>query len=215
MHNFMETFKYLYVLTFENMSTNNFKTLRESVTDSKFLMGKNKVIGIALGVTEENTYKPNSYKVTEVNCHPMSGSKRTLRTVLYKQNQEVSWGDLRELRGSWIRNRRYLGHWDYGLGEGIRLFEAIRSFFGALPETTGPSYSTDQLSDRVAERLSAGRRRQASNCLKMQDLGTSDPYSRNCWAKRCRDLNSTSRGFTMARTTKDTDSLLNFIHNIS
>jgi mRNA turnover protein 4 len=89
-HNFMETFKYLYVLTFENMSTNNFKTLRESVTDSKFLMGKNKVIGIALGVTEENTYKPNSYKVTEVNCHPMSGSKRTLRTVLYKQNQEVS-----------------------------------------------------------------------------------------------------------------------------
>lgn len=29
-------------------------------------MGKNKVIGIALGVDEETTHKTNSYKVTEV-----------------------------------------------------------------------------------------------------------------------------------------------------
>jgi len=31
------------------MSNNNFKSLKESLTDSKFMMGKNKVIGIALG----------------------------------------------------------------------------------------------------------------------------------------------------------------------
>jgi len=48
------------------MSTNNFKNLRESLTDSKFLMGKNKVIGIALGNQEENSYKPNSYKISQV-----------------------------------------------------------------------------------------------------------------------------------------------------
>jgi mRNA turnover protein 4 len=51
-HNFLGRFKYVYVLAFENMSTNNFKALRESLTDSKFLMGKNKVIGVALGSDE-------------------------------------------------------------------------------------------------------------------------------------------------------------------
>ena len=48
-HTFMAKYKYVYVLTFENMSTNNFKSLRESLTDSKFLMGKNKVMGVAFG----------------------------------------------------------------------------------------------------------------------------------------------------------------------
>ena len=47
------------------MSTNNFKKLRESLPDSKFLMGKNKVIGVALGTSEETSYKKNSYKVSE------------------------------------------------------------------------------------------------------------------------------------------------------
>lgn len=47
------------------MSTNNFKTLREALSDSKFLMGKNKVIGIALGNDEDNSYKPNTYKITQ------------------------------------------------------------------------------------------------------------------------------------------------------
>ena len=46
---YLKKYKYTYVLTFENMTTNNFKPLRESLDDSKFLMGKNKVIGIAFG----------------------------------------------------------------------------------------------------------------------------------------------------------------------
>jgi hypothetical protein len=28
-------------------------------------MGKNKVIGVALGTDEENTYKPNTYRVSK------------------------------------------------------------------------------------------------------------------------------------------------------
>ena len=64
-HNFLEKFRYLYVLTFDNMSTNNFKSLKDSLPDSKFLMGKNKVIGVALGNDEENAHKPNSYKITK------------------------------------------------------------------------------------------------------------------------------------------------------
>lgn len=63
-HNYLANYKYLYVLAYDNMSTNNFKTLRESITDSKFLMGKNKVIGVALGTEEENSYKPDSWRVS-------------------------------------------------------------------------------------------------------------------------------------------------------
>ena len=49
------------------MTTNNFKALREELTDSKFLMGKNKVIAVALGNDEEDSFKPNSYQLSEVN----------------------------------------------------------------------------------------------------------------------------------------------------
>jgi hypothetical protein len=34
------------------MSTNNFKAIKEALTDSKFMMGKNKVIGVAFGNEE-------------------------------------------------------------------------------------------------------------------------------------------------------------------
>ena len=46
---YLKKYKYTYVLTYENMTTNNFKPFRESLEDSKFLMGKNKVIGVAFG----------------------------------------------------------------------------------------------------------------------------------------------------------------------
>jgi len=45
------------------MSTNNFKSLREALPDSKFLMGKNKVIGVALGHDEETSYRPHTYRI--------------------------------------------------------------------------------------------------------------------------------------------------------
>ena len=63
MHTFLDKFKYLYVLSFDNMSTNNFKSLREALPDSKFLMGKNKVIGVALGHDEETSYRPHTYRI--------------------------------------------------------------------------------------------------------------------------------------------------------
>ena len=59
---YLSRFKHLYVLSYENMTTNNFKALKETLSDSKFLMGKNRVIGVAFGA-EETSFKPNSYKV--------------------------------------------------------------------------------------------------------------------------------------------------------
>ena len=81
-HNYMANYKYLYVLTYENMSTNNFKTLKESLTDSKFLMGKNKVIGVALGTDEENSYKPHSHLISQVLLPPYRTSRATAPSSL-------------------------------------------------------------------------------------------------------------------------------------
>lgn len=61
----MSRFKYLYVLSFLNMSTNNFKGLKEELNDSKFMMGKNGVLRIALGTDEDSSFKPNSYRLSE------------------------------------------------------------------------------------------------------------------------------------------------------
>ena len=63
---YVKKFKYTYVLSFRNMSNGSFQQFRESMTDSKFLMGKNRVIGIAFGKSEEDSHKPNLYKLTSV-----------------------------------------------------------------------------------------------------------------------------------------------------
>jgi ribosomal protein L10 len=60
----MGRYKYIYVLTFSNMSTNNFKALKESLDDSKFLMGKNRVLSVAFGTDEESSYKPSTYMIS-------------------------------------------------------------------------------------------------------------------------------------------------------
>lgn len=65
-HLFLKKFQYVYVLSFENMTTNNFKAFKEALSDSKFLMGKNKVMSVAFGTDEENSFKPNSFRVGEL-----------------------------------------------------------------------------------------------------------------------------------------------------
>ena len=65
-HTYMKQYKNVYVLTYENMTTNNFKALKESVEDSKFMMGKNGVMAVAFGNDEESSYKPNSYLLSQV-----------------------------------------------------------------------------------------------------------------------------------------------------
>lgn len=52
-HSYADNFKAIYVITYENMTTNPFKALREELSDCKFCLGKNKVMGVALGRTEE------------------------------------------------------------------------------------------------------------------------------------------------------------------
>jgi ribosomal protein L10 len=63
---FMKRFKSVYVLTYENMTTNNFKALKEELSDCKFLMGKNRVLGVAFGTDEENSFMPNSFRISPI-----------------------------------------------------------------------------------------------------------------------------------------------------
>ena len=52
-------YKYAYVLSHENMTTNPFMKIRKDFADSKFFLGKNKVMQYALGRTPEEEFKDN------------------------------------------------------------------------------------------------------------------------------------------------------------
>jgi mRNA turnover protein 4 len=51
-HLLLKKFQNVFVLTFQNMTTNNFKAFKETLDDSKFLMGKNRVMAVAFGTDE-------------------------------------------------------------------------------------------------------------------------------------------------------------------
>ena len=52
----VDKFDNIYVFSFENMRTNLFKQVRVKLNDSRMFMGKNKVMQIALGRTDEEEY---------------------------------------------------------------------------------------------------------------------------------------------------------------
>lgn len=55
----LEEYESLYVFTFENMRSNKFKDFRIEFRDSRFFLGKNKVMQKALGIRREDEYRPN------------------------------------------------------------------------------------------------------------------------------------------------------------
>lgn len=65
-HNYLDEFSYVYVFRFKNMTNLPMQELRNYWNDSKFVIGKNKVLQIALGKSEDTSYKTNSYLVSPV-----------------------------------------------------------------------------------------------------------------------------------------------------
>ena len=58
-------YKNAYVVSFENMRAGPFKQLAHSMSeDSRFFLGKNKVMGVALGRTPEDEHADNSHLLT-------------------------------------------------------------------------------------------------------------------------------------------------------
>lgn len=58
---YLNNYKYCYVFSYKNMTTMPMQELRNYWSDSKFVIGKNKVLQIALGRTEEESFKLNTH----------------------------------------------------------------------------------------------------------------------------------------------------------
>ena len=58
-------YKKCFVLSFENMRTGPFKSIQNSMRDSKFFIGKNKVIKVALGRSPEEEPADNSHQLSK------------------------------------------------------------------------------------------------------------------------------------------------------
>ena len=52
----IDAYKSVYVFSYENMRTNHFKEVRVAFRDSRFFLGKNKVMKVALGRSNEEEY---------------------------------------------------------------------------------------------------------------------------------------------------------------
>lgn len=62
---YLEEYEYCYVYKYKNMTTMPMQEIRNYWSDSKFVLGKNKVIQVALGRSEENEPKLNSHKLSK------------------------------------------------------------------------------------------------------------------------------------------------------
>ena len=63
---FLEEYSFVYVFKYKNMTNLPMQELRNYWKDSKFVIGKNKVLQIALGKNEETSHKTNSYLLAPV-----------------------------------------------------------------------------------------------------------------------------------------------------
>jgi mRNA turnover protein 4 len=61
----LNDYDYCYAFSYKNMTAMPMQALRQYWKDSKFVIGKNKVLQVALGRTEEDSYKLNSYHLSE------------------------------------------------------------------------------------------------------------------------------------------------------
>lgn len=62
---YVDSFRSVCVISYENMTTNPFKEFKEQLKDCRFCLGKNKVMAVALGRTEEESYKPNIWMLAQ------------------------------------------------------------------------------------------------------------------------------------------------------
>ncbi len=62
--NYLKSYEHCFVFHFKNMTTLPFQELRNYWGDSKFIIGKNKVMQVCLGKSEDDEVKKNSHKLS-------------------------------------------------------------------------------------------------------------------------------------------------------
>ncbi|CAI5712823.1 unnamed protein product [Peronospora effusa] len=63
--NAVDTYESAYAFSYQNMRTNHFKNVRMDFKDSRFFLGKNKVMKLALGRSKEEEYAENLYRLSK------------------------------------------------------------------------------------------------------------------------------------------------------
>lgn len=64
-HEAVDKFKNCFVLSFDNMRTGPFKSIQNSMRDSKFFIGKNKVMQVSLGKSPETEPADNTHLLSK------------------------------------------------------------------------------------------------------------------------------------------------------
>eukprot|EP00474_Spongospora_subterranea_P010253 CRZ10711.1 hypothetical protein [Spongospora subterranea] len=60
----VDRYRFIYIIQVANMRNNLMKKVRSDWATSKFFFGKNKIVGVALGRTPDDEYKPNLCKLS-------------------------------------------------------------------------------------------------------------------------------------------------------
>lgn len=61
---YLDSYDYCYVFHYKNMTTVPMQELRNFWSNGKFVVGKNKVLQVALGKSEDDEHKLNSHKLS-------------------------------------------------------------------------------------------------------------------------------------------------------
>jgi mRNA turnover protein 4 len=62
--NYLEEYEFCFVLRFKNMTSVPMQEMRNYWNTSKFVIGKNKVLQVALGKSEDDEPKTNAHKLS-------------------------------------------------------------------------------------------------------------------------------------------------------
>lgn len=65
-HSYVDKYQRCFVFSYLNMRTNLFRDVQTKLADTKFVLGKNKVVQIALGQKEGDEYKKNLHFLSKV-----------------------------------------------------------------------------------------------------------------------------------------------------
>ena len=87
-HKYLKQYKYCYAFTYKNMTNLAMNALKEYYKDSIFMIGKNHVMQVALGKTEEEEKKEGSSKLNKYlkgNCGLLFTDKEPDDIILYFQ----------------------------------------------------------------------------------------------------------------------------------
>lgn len=126
--NAIDKYSTVYVFSYENMRTNHFKKIRHEFQDSRFFLVKHKVIQLALGKNDQDSYSTNLHQLSPYmkgNVGLLCTNQNEVKVIEYltkvnipdfarsggiaNKDVELKAGPLEQFPGSMVENLRLLG----------------------------------------------------------------------------------------------------------